>query len=233
MPPLPASAPITTGMVSPTRPYTTMAIGPSIRWRTASSILDNAGAWGGADSILVPGDYDGDGIADRRVPRRLLVHLLAGERVILNNSGAWAGRAGSGAGDYDGDGKSTWPCTMTAIGPFTDGGRVLASTMPVPGAAGLDSRGGDYDATVNPTWLCITTAIGPSTRRRTASSSTTAALGAGRAGTRCRGIMTATANPIWPRTMMDTGPSISLANASSSTTPAFGADPAGRQCRGL
>ena len=55
-------------------------------------ILNNGGAWGGADSIPVPGDYDGDGKFDLAFYRAgyWSIYSLA-NGLILNNGGAWGG----------------------------------------------------------------------------------------------------------------------------------------------
>ncbi len=55
-------------------------------------ILNNAGVWGGPNSIRVPGDYDGDGKSDLAVYRDgyWSIYLMAG-RVLCDNAGVWGG----------------------------------------------------------------------------------------------------------------------------------------------
>ncbi|MBU1736290.1 MAG: hypothetical protein KJ692_13770, partial [Verrucomicrobia bacterium] len=55
-------------------------------------LLDNAGVWGGPNSVRVPGDYDGDGKSDLAVYRDgywSIYSFTSG--IILDNAGVWGG----------------------------------------------------------------------------------------------------------------------------------------------
>ncbi|MBU1736058.1 MAG: serine hydrolase, partial [Verrucomicrobia bacterium] len=108
-------------------------------------ILLNGGAWGGADSVPVPGDYDGDGKSDLAVYRDgyWFIYSIA-NGVILLNGGAWGGADFIPVpGDYDGDGKSDlavyrdgyWSIYSIANGMILLNGGAWggADFIPVPG----------------------------------------------------------------------------------------------------